>query len=147
MNVAEEIEIIQFAQGILTGYQQRAEKSYAHPSFRSEFVSLAKLWYEDMISSRAKYKEPEPAPKPQTHFDFVDYNEIVTESIEWNDDKLTRAITLLRDSLTKAISVRYAIDTEQARKLVFDVVERHLRETYHTDLMGENLSLGDQPTG
>ena len=118
------------AQGILTRHQALVDEVYNTPSFRSEFTSLAKLWYENKLRDQTRFKEP--ASERQTHFGFLTYDEMVTESVD--HDKHERAIWLLGRALEKAFSRRYQLDTDQARRLTFDVIERHLRETYQTGL-------------
>lgn len=124
----------EIVQGILTRHQALVEEVYTNPSFRSEFVSLAKLWNNRKTLEQARYREPEPTPDRQTHFDFLTYEEMVTVSNKLFDNEYSRSINVLLHSLNNAFSVRYKLDTEEARRLVFDVIERHLRETYHSDL-------------
>lgn len=130
-------------QAILTSHRKLVEDVYNHPSFRSEFVSIAKLWYENDRKNLASMKEADATPEPQTHFEFVSYDEMVSEEISLFDDKRIHSLVALRRSVEKALAQRYGLDDEQAMRLVLEVIERHLRETYHTDLMGEDLPPGD----
>ncbi|QJW90216.1 hypothetical protein HNV11_12940 [Spirosoma taeanense] len=121
-------------QQILTRHHELIDEIYNNPGFRSEFASLAKLWYQEHHGRKAKLAEPEPVPAVQTHFDFVTYNEMITGFLENTIYKNSRAIWLLSDSLAKALSKQYKLEKEQARRLVWEVVERHLRKTYNTGL-------------
>lgn len=127
-NLASE-EIVQ---GLVARHQALVEEVYNTPGFRSEFVSLAKLWYDSVNGEQAKSQEP--APDRQTHFDFLTYNEMVTESVKWHTNNNWRSMWLLRTALEKALSIRYHVDADEAGKITFDVIERHLRETYNTEL-------------
>ena len=119
-------------QGILTRHRELVEQVYAHPSFWSEFVCIAKQWYESIFLGQS---EPEnPAPERQTHFDFLTYDELMTKAALSFDFKGAYGISRLRQSLTQALAIRYVLTAEQANRLVVDVVERHLRETYGSDL-------------
>ena len=122
----------EIVQDILTRHQSLIVDVYDAPSFRSEFISLAKLWYNSKLEKEARYQQP--APVHETHFDFVTYDEIVTNAIEMYDNKTMRSIALLWTSVGKALALRYGLTSEQARRLVLDVIERHIQETYGTGL-------------
>lgn len=119
-------------QDIRTRHQEAFEQVYANPSFRSEFASIAKLWHERNTLRTAKPQEP--ASESQNRFTFLSYDEMITESIRVFADKRTRGIGLLRHSLEKALSVQYGFDADEVRRVIVEVVERHLRDTYDTDL-------------
>ncbi|WP_420148966.1 DUF5958 family protein [Spirosoma sp.] len=129
----------EIVQEIGSSHQTLLDEVYTNPSYRSEFASMAKLWYEQDRLSQSRYQEPEPAPERQTTFDFITYDELINESnklFEGNSDemKLSNAFGMLRQSVEKGLAKRYGLPIEKARKLLFDVMERHLRETYNVDL-------------
>lgn len=124
-------------QDVLTRHQALVEEVYTDPGFRSEFASIAKLWHEHNASLRARRKEPELAPERQTHFHFLSYDEMISESIKLFDDKTGHAIGVLRHSVEKALAVRYGLASDDAIRVVLNVIERHLRDTYNTGLWDE----------
>lgn len=115
-------------QGILTRHQALLVEVYDDPSFRSEFISLAKLWHDDKLAKQARYQSP--APVQQDYVDFITYDEMVTNMIKMYDNKTIRAIDLLFTSVAKALSLRYDLSSEQARRLVLEVIGRHMQEIY-----------------
>lgn len=117
-------------QGILTRHQELVDEVYTAPNFRSEFVSVAKLLHDHKGLSQAR--SPKPVPEHQNQFDFLTYDEIMTEFVQGS--KYSRAIALLRNSLEKALSIRYRLNADQARRLTLDVINRHSQETYNTKL-------------
>ena len=119
-------------QDIRTRHQQAFEQVYANPSFRSEFASIAKLWYERRMLQQAKRQES--IPEPDNHFTFLSYDEMLTESIKAFSDKQMQGIRLLSHSLEKALSVQYGFDADEVKRVIDDVIKRHLRDTYQTDL-------------
>ena len=119
-------------QDIRTRHQEALEQVYANSSFRSEFACIAKLWHERRTLQQAKRQEP--APEPDNHFTFLSYDEMLTESIKTFTDKQMQGVRLLSHSLEKALSLQYGFDADEVRRVIDDVVERHLRETYDTDL-------------
>ncbi|GAB3543870.1 DUF5958 family protein [Spirosoma fluminis] len=119
-------------QAILTRHQDLVEATYTNPDYRSEFNSIAKLWNE-----RHKPKQPkadEPAPDIPGKFTFVTYDEVMTAHTALTNNKPWQGIRVLTKSLSKALVKRHTLDSDSADRIVWDVVERHLRETYHTDL-------------
>lgn len=118
------------AQGILTRHRELVDEVYNTPSFRSEFVSIAKWWNSSLPLQQIFAHEA--APETQTHFDFITYDEMSTNTMIGNKHSL--GIALLRHSLAKALSIRYKLDDDQARRLTLGVVERHLQETYNRGL-------------
>ncbi|AUD04596.1 DUF5958 family protein [Spirosoma pollinicola] len=122
----------EIARGILTRHRELVEQVYEHPSFRSEFVCIAKQWYESIFTGQTALDES--TPERQTHFDFLTYDELMTKNTTLFDHKGAYGIRLLRQSLTQALAIRYVLTAEQANRLVVDVIERHLRETYNSDL-------------
>lgn len=118
-------------QQIRIRHQALSEEIYTNPSFRSEFASIAKLWYE---RDQARRKQPEPAPETQTHYTFMSYDEMVTAFINEFNNKQTRGIGILRHSLTKALMVQYSLNDDEANRVVLEVIERHMRNTYNTEL-------------
>jgi hypothetical protein len=119
-------------QNIQTRHQEAVEAVYANPSYRSEFASIAKLWHERYESRKPKSQEP--VPERQTHFTYMSYEEMISESINVFNDKQTFGIDVLRHSLEKALAKQYLVNKEEANRVIWEVIERHLRETYNTDL-------------
>lgn len=118
-----------------TKHQAILDEVYADASYRSEFVHMAKLWYER--ATRLKAQRAEPAPEPQTHFPFMNYDEMITESIKMFTDKQLQGIYVLSHSLEKALSKRYGFEADDLNRIIHEVIGRHLRDTYNTDLFGE----------
>ncbi|WP_375447447.1 DUF5958 family protein [uncultured Fibrella sp.] len=116
-------------------YQELVNDLYNDPGFRSEFASLAKL-YHDAKSKRVRSPEL-PVQVNQYHFDFITYDELRTESIKLLADKMRQAIMVLIHSLEKALLKKYQLEPAQTGRLIFAVIERHMRETYDTDLFGQ----------
>ncbi|GAB3956984.1 hypothetical protein GCM10028805_48410 [Spirosoma harenae] len=117
---------------ILTMNKKRIDEVYTDASFRGEFASIAKLRNADklqMEESKAK-----PAPEIQTHFTFVTYDEITEKSINLIANKNWRPITLLANALERALLKRYALSPKHIQRLIWNVVERHLKETYNREL-------------
>lgn len=121
----------EISQGILTSHQKRVEEVYNNPSFRSEFACLAKLWHKNAIENQASYKEP--SPEQQTHFTFVTYDQMIANHLHFGN-KYFPAIWLIRNAVENALSKRYQLDTDLARRLTQDVIERHLKETFNLTL-------------
>jgi hypothetical protein len=117
---------------IVTLYQQLVEEVYASAGYRSEFVSLAKLYYTRKSTRLANQEEPNP--EPQTHFSFLTYDELVDRSTLMIGNPEHYPISLLCNSLNKALAKQYGLTAEQATRLIWDVVERHMREQYNTGL-------------
>ena len=124
----------EIVQTIRTKHLALVEEVYTNPGFRSEFASIAKFFYEQYELKPAGHQEPEPAPETQTHFTYLSYDEVVTTFINAFDNKRAYGISLLRDSLTKALSKQYGVDADQANRVVLEVIERHLRDTYNAEL-------------
>lgn len=122
-------------QGIFMQRDIMIEDLYSSTSFRSEFISLAKLWHKDRMLKEELYRKPEPADEPQSYVNFVSYDEVMTTSIPVAAiSKELRAIDILLHSLQKATSIRYKLEPDQASRLVLDVLRRHLLETYNIQL-------------
>ncbi len=122
----------EIARAILTRHRELVEQVYAHPSFWSEFASIARQWHKSIFLGHTESEEP--TPESQTHFDFLTYDELMTQAAMPFDSRGAYGIKLLRESLTKALAIRYGLHADQANRLVVDVIERHLRETYGADL-------------
>ncbi|ADB37820.1 DUF5958 family protein [Spirosoma linguale] len=113
-------------QNILTTHHNLLEAIYNNPSYRTEFLSLAKLWH-DQFNFRAP-NQPEPTASHANQFHFLDYDELITASLNMFSLKTMRSSLLLRHSLEKALSIQYKIDLQQARQLVIEITRRHLQE-------------------
>ncbi len=122
----------EIVQDILTTHRELAEKIYNNPSFRGEFISLAKLWNDRNIDSEAYIQNP--SPERQTHFHFITYDEMMTYHLSTLNEKRTRSITALRNALENGLSITYALDSDQVQRLTSEVMERHLQETYNKGL-------------
>ena len=118
-------------QNILSRHQELVEELYNTPSFRSEFTSLTKLWHDNHVQTHTMAQEPDSHPEAQTHFHFLSYTEMLEKSVVSNDNKISHAIYILLNSLRKAISVRYSVDADNARRVVLDVMGKHFLETYN----------------
>lgn len=122
-------------QGILIKYKGMVEDLYSSTSFRSEFVSLAHLWHKNSLLKADLCREPDPIAEPQTHFNFLSYEELTTTLIPGTTiSKEAHAIDLLLNSLRKATSTRYKLDAGRANRVILDVLRRHLWETYTVQL-------------
>lgn len=121
-------------QDIRTRQQALINEVYAAPSFRSEFTSIAKLWHEHGTSLQTRQKKPDPAPERQTHFHFLSYDEMISESIKVVNDKTIHGIRVLLHSMEKALAVRYGLASDDAKRVALAVIERHLRDTYNVGL-------------
>ena len=121
-------------QDIQIRHQALINDVYADPGFRSEFATIAKLWHEHGTLLLGRQKEPEPAPERQTHFHFLSYDDMISESVKQFDDKNGHAIAVLRQSVEKALAIRHGLASGEAKRLVLDVIERHLRNTYNIGL-------------
>ena len=122
-------------QSILIKHKEMVADLYRNTSFRSEFASLAKLWYTNVMLKEELYREPDPLAEPQTHFNFLSYDELTTTSIPGATiSKELQGIDVLLNSLRKATSIRYKLDSDQAGRLVLDVMRHHLQETHNMQL-------------
>lgn len=117
---------------IMDQHRSLVEQVYANSGYRSEFACLAKSWRDDKLSRQQQASEPTDAP--QTHFDFMTYDEMVTNLLAQFDNKNARGLSMLRHSLAQALVKQYGLSPSQANRLVFDVIERHLLDTYNMTL-------------
>lgn len=122
----------EIVKSILTRHKELIEEVYNTPSFRSEFVCIAKLWHDSRLLQQTK--EPEPAQESLNQFNFLTYDELVANSIKLYTDKYCRGISVLLHSVGKALAAKYGLDKEQTIRLEMAIIERHLRETYNTGL-------------
>ncbi|GAB4040557.1 DUF5958 family protein [Spirosoma gilvum] len=126
-------------QAILVKHQTAIDEVYATPSFRMEFVTLAKLWYQSYGSPVVEDAEPEPVEGKEGRPIFLSYDEVVSTSIPHVVRQLSVGLSLLMNSLTKACSIKYRVRSEQARKIVLAVLEKYLAETYNCSPFSEGL--------
>ncbi len=117
---------------IQTSHQERVDELYNTPGFRSEFMSLARLWHDNHVRSQAEFHEPDSQKKIQTHFDFITYDDVMDRSIATSVDKISYGISMLLNSLSKAIAKRYTLDSEKPVQLVLDVMGKYYQESYHS---------------
>jgi hypothetical protein len=122
----------EIVQVILNRHQALVDTTYNNPSYRGEFSSIAKLWQEERISRQPKVEEP--TAERQDKFTFLTYDDMITASINMGYSKQSRGIHLLSNSLRKAIIKSHQLDSDSANRVVWDVIERYLHETYNTTL-------------
>ena len=116
---------------VLSKQQKLIEQLYNDPSFHSEFASLAKLWHDERNEILAIHQEPSPQ---QNQYRFISYDEMVTDWLNRPIHRYTHNMRLLHNSLAKAFKKRYSLDDRNATRVIWSVVDRHLREKYNTDL-------------
>lgn len=105
-------------------HEELVDEIYNNVSFRSEFVSYAKLW-----STLKKEEQKDPAPPNIDLAAFVSYHDM-TPSYKSEPDspliaKCKRGIAVLFSSLFRAISTVYQLSAEETRRLIFDVADRY----------------------
>ena len=115
---------------IRTSHQERVNELYAAPSFRSEFISLARLWHDKIIQRQSNVQEPAIQEEAQTRFDFISYDGIMEKSVTNGIDKISHAIYILLNSLRKAIAKQYGLDTDKSNQLVLDVMGKYYQDSY-----------------
>jgi hypothetical protein len=115
-------------------YEALVDNVYADPSFRSEFASLAKLWHERYTEDKVKFQVQEPDPAPQTKFDFISYDEVITLAVNLYSNTSISPMYKLRHSVEQALLKMHHLQPQQASRLIMAVIERHLKETYNTGL-------------
>jgi hypothetical protein len=120
------------AQDLMDTYYRLAEEIYDNASYRTEFVTMAKLWHKYHLLADASRHEP-PA-EPQTQFDFVRYDQIVYGTNWTAINESMRACALLRGSVEKALFKQYGQDIDEIRRLTLDVINRHMHETYSSGI-------------
>ena len=120
-------------QSLLANHQLLAEEIYGNPSFRSEFVSLAKLWHNRRLIGPVGV--PYGSGRQQDKVDYVSYDDLITESVSYFATKNIYAALLLHRALRKGLSVRYKLAKTESLRLLTNVLERHMNETYGTDLL------------
>ena len=121
-------------QRLLSTHQSLAEEIYTNPGFRNEFTSLTKLWHNARIP--AAPKPSDSASEGQVNAAFMSYDDLVTESVNHHFSKDMHAASLLHGALRKGLAVRYQLNMEEAVRLLTEVLERHMKETFGTDLLG-----------
>ncbi|MGA0560136.1 DUF5958 family protein [Larkinella sp. VNQ87] len=114
--------------------QTLAEEVYQHPGFRNEFLCIAKLHHAEQVA-----RQTHPALTPASGNEptvFITYDEMITNGIRHfeEQERYSRPAWLLFNALRKAIIIQYRIDDDQARRALWDVVERHMQEQYQTSL-------------
>ena len=119
-------------QNLLAKHRSLAEEIYADFSFRSEFTTLAKLWHNRRVQG--------PVGVPygsgrQADVSYVSYDDLVTESVNYFATKNIYAASLLHRALRKGLAVRYKLDVRESLRLLTEVLERHLSETFGEDLL------------
>ncbi len=117
---------------IRTSHQERVDELYAAPSFRSEFISLARLWHDKLIQGQLDGQKPDSQEEAQTRFDFISYDGLMEKSVTSGVDKISQAIYILLNSLRKAIAKQYGLDTDKSVQLVQEVMGKYYQESYHS---------------
>ena len=108
-------------------HQELIEEVYNNTSFRSEFMSYAKLRLTLKIEQQSRPKAP-AAPNPKG-IRFISYNDLLTKPKVESDSPLVAkskwGITFLYSSLSRALCTAYQLDAEETRRLIFAVADRH----------------------
>ncbi|UFH52206.1 DUF5958 family protein [Spirosoma sp. KNUC1025] len=113
-------------EAILKQYENLVEEVYQNPSFRSEFVCIAKLWHERSMQP--------PTQIRQDHYTYLTYDELLTESIKLLGNLQIHPISMLCHSIEQALSIKYGLDHGLANRLTLEVIDRHMRETYNSSI-------------
>ncbi|RZM02143.1 MAG: hypothetical protein EOO88_57340 [Pedobacter sp.] len=121
------------AQNILDTHHLLVEEIYANASFRSEFMTIAKLWHTHDLFVQASHQDPPPTEQ-QTHFPFVRYDQIGYDPSWTTANQHMQACALLRSSVEKALHKQYGLDIDEIRRLTLDVISRHMQEMYSSGL-------------
>ncbi|WP_080056760.1 DUF5958 family protein [Spirosoma aerolatum] len=119
-------------ESILEKHRTAIEDGYTNPSFRMEFETVARLWHQTGATAQAKPTESESSYRPEAG--FLSYDDVLKVSLNNLVTNMSPGLSILLSSLTNAFSVKYQVQTEQARKIVLAVLERHLTETYNRNL-------------
>ena len=120
------------AQDILATHHRLAEEIYANASFRSEFITMAKLWHIHQLYEQASIDLP-PA-EPQTSFKFISYEQIAHGPAWMAAHQNMLACRILRHSVENALSIQYGLDMDEIGRLTLHVIDRHMQETYSSGL-------------
>ncbi|GAB3717558.1 DUF5958 family protein [Spirosoma lituiforme] len=116
------------AQAILDTDKQLAEAIYANVSFRSEFVTMAKLWHTYQLYQQASTSTASAGPT--TNVKFVSYAQIERAPAWTAAYDTMQACATLRRSVEKALARQYGLDSDEAQRLTLAVIDRHMQETY-----------------
>lgn len=116
-------------QRIMDQHQDLVRHVYMDPSYRSEFVCLAKSWRDDKLARQQQALEA--ADKPHNSFNFMTYDQMVEEFITQFSEKSAHALRHLRHSLAQALIKQYKLSQSQGDQVVTDVIGRHLLDTYN----------------
>ena len=129
----QDLSDAEVVQGILTKYEALVEEIYNSPSYRSEFSSIAKLWHEYTLLRAGKKQE---ANSGNERSGFLTYDELVEEYVILTNEpgKYIHPMSILRGSLEKGLAKRYKLDRSMIHRIASAVIDRHLRETYPTDI-------------
>ncbi|GAB3013589.1 DUF5958 family protein [Spirosoma pulveris] len=115
-------------QNILLTHQNLIETIYSDPSYRSEFLSLAKLWHDQ--NNFQDMNTPKNAPERANH--YMNYDDLVTAYLNLSPLKNMRSIGVLHHAMKKALSIQYKVNIQQVERLITEITEMHLREKYNT---------------
>ncbi|MFD1143492.1 DUF5958 family protein [Larkinella insperata] len=133
-------------EAMLANYRSLVEEIYQHPSFRNEFASIAKLRLQDKLRDARPPKstpaEPSTPPEKPQHYHFVTYDEMLSALANANpvrmdgkkeDFKNGYAASMLFQSLARALSKQYHLEQTETTRLINEIVDRHLKETYNSE--------------
>lgn len=108
-------------------HQELIEEVYNKTSFRSEFMSYAKL--RSTLQAEQKLRPKAPAAPNPDGINFISYEDLLTKpKVEADSDlvaKCKRGITFLYSSLARALTKAYQLDAEETRRLIFAIADKH----------------------
>ncbi|GAB3011531.1 hypothetical protein [Spirosoma pulveris] len=116
-------------------HDEFVEAIYNNPSYRSELVCINKLraTLELALQELATSKFSEPAGPAKPLRRMLRYDDLIGKPITQLADspeinRCRRGITVLYSALIKGIMHTYAMSTQQANKVLFDVLTRYAKE-------------------
>ena len=108
-------------------HEELVEDVYNNVSFRSEFISYARLWSSLRTEQQLSPKAPS-APNPDG-VNFIAYHDLLTNPKVEPDSpqvvKCKRGIAFLYSSLSRALTVAHKLNAEETRRLIFAVADRY----------------------
>ncbi|GAA4415624.1 hypothetical protein GCM10023187_46260 [Nibrella viscosa] len=116
----------EIVENLLTTHQLLVEDIYHNPDLQDDLLRLAKLEHE-----KKKAMQPilgNPVPVTQTTYDFVTYDDVMTESAKVFTLASWASIARyhLTESLLQALSAQYGLTIDKAIPILKEVVERHI---------------------
>ena len=108
-------------------HEELVEEVYNNLSFRSEFISYAKLWSSLKTEQQTRLKLPS-SPNPGG-VKFMAYRDLLTKPKVEPDSpfvmKCKRGIAFLYSSLFRALSAAHKLNAEDTRRLIVGVSDRY----------------------